>query len=66
MRIIKDLRILNAIGRKYNLQFDKKYKYCINDNNSWERCFSRFEYKDHKYKLEYMSGCFYPYLVQYQ
>ena len=68
MRIIKvvtDLRILNAIGRRYNLQFDNEYKYCINDNNSWDRWSSRFEYNGKKYKLEYYSGCFYPYIAEY-
>lgn len=63
--VITDLRILNAIGRRYNLQFDKEYKYCIEDNDSWGRCLSRFEYKGNKYKLQYISGCFYPYIVKY-
>lgn len=66
MKVITDLRTLNAIARRYNLKFDKEYKYCIDEGDSWERCFSRFEYKGKKYKLQYASGCFYPYLVQYQ
>ena len=33
--VITDLRILKGIGRRYNLQFDKDYKYCIKDNDSW-------------------------------
>ena len=64
MEIITDMRILKAIGRRNNLVFDSQYKYCVNDNHSWERCLSRFEYKGNKYKLQYLSGSFYPYLVK--
>ena len=65
IKVVTDLRILNTIGRRYNLQFDKQFKYCLHDNDSWNRCLSRFEYKGKKYKLEYYSGCFYPYLIEY-
>lgn len=64
MEIITDLRILNAIGRRYNLVFDKQYKYCIKDHDSWDRCLSRFEYNGGIYKLQYISGCFYPFIVK--
>lgn len=60
--VIRDLRILKAFERRFNLVFDRKYRYCIG-----ARCNHLplvFEYKGEKYKLEYFSGCFNPYLVK--
>lgn len=56
--VIKDYRILKKFIKKYDMQFDKKYKYCI--------CEGNFEndYNVGGYKLKYFSGCFYPYLVK--
>jgi len=65
--IIKDLRILKAIGKRYGLIFDKTFKYCLKE----VCCFPNklylkgaINYKNNKYHLEYKSGCFYPYLVR--
>lgn len=57
--IIKDGRKLNAICKKNNLQYDKKYKYIIKDNNE-----IYIYHKKEKYKLVYFDGCFKPYLCK--
>lgn len=59
-KIITDLRILKGIARRYNLIFDNRYKYITSE---YKKTF--FTYKGHSYKLQYFSGCFYPYIVQY-
>jgi len=57
--MITDARILNAICIRYNMKFDKKYKYITEDNNiSW------FDYKGSLYKLKYFDGCFHPYVIK--
>jgi len=57
--IIKDLRTLNAIARRYNLQFDNLFKYNIGND-----FYGTIEYKNRKFKLKYFDGCFYPYLIE--
>lgn len=57
--IIKDLRTLKAIAKRYNLQFDKVYKYNIGKD-----FYKTIEYKNRKFKLKYFTGCFYPYLIE--
>lgn len=61
MEIIKDLRILKAIGKKYGIEFDKDYKYIISDiyNVPYE-----MEYKGEKYQYKFFSGCFCPYIIK--
>lgn len=59
--MIKDLRIINAICKKYNMLVDKTYKYITNDNN--HDCETLY-YKNKKYRLKYISGCFYPYIKE--
>lgn len=60
MCVVRDLRILNAIGKRYNLKFDKKFKYCVEDNNH----FGGLYYKNKQYRLVYFPGCFYPFLAK--
>lgn len=65
--IIKDLRILNAIGKKEGLIFDKTFKYYIGDsylNFFGEYLKSYYNYKNKKYSLKYFDGCFNPYLCE--
>tara|TARA_Y100001973_G_C5176000_1_gene321962 strand:- start:207 stop:419 length:213 start_codon:yes stop_codon:yes gene_type:complete len=67
MKVIKDLRILNAIGKRYHLEFDSKFKYYTGDaykNSVGEYLPLRFEYKDKIYNLTYFDGCFNPFLTQ--
>lgn len=59
MQVITDLRTLKAIGKRFNLQFDKKFKYNIGLD-----FYGTIEYKGRKFKLKYFDGCFYPYLIE--
>lgn len=60
MEIIKDYRILKAISNRYNLKFDKDYKYIINGPYGVPDVIT---YKGKEYKVTYFSGCFNPFLV---
>ena len=60
--VLNDKRVINAICRKYNMKRDETYCYIVDDNNI-STCI-KLGYKDREYKLEYFSGCFYPYLVE--
>jgi hypothetical protein len=69
--IIKKKKILNAVAKKYSLQFDKKHGYYTGNTytNGKGECLSRFE--DHidigdryVYQLKYFDGCFNPFLVR--
>ena len=57
--IIKDLRTLKAIAKRFNLQFDKVFKYNIGKD-----FYGIIKYKNKKYKLKYFDWCFYPYLIE--
>ena len=66
MQVIKDLRIIKAIAKKYNLDFCRKYKYYVGDackNNKGKSLPYTFEHKEKTYKLKYFDGCFNPFLV---
>jgi len=69
MKVIKDLRILNAIGKRYHLEFDTQFKYYTGDaykNGLNQYLPLRFEYKNQVYKLTYFDGCFNPFLTLYK
>jgi hypothetical protein len=59
-KLIKDLRKIKPIANKYNMVFDKKFKYCINEGESQYI----IKYKEKEFILKYFSGCFYPYLIE--
>lgn len=59
MKVVKDLRILNAICRRYGIEFDKNYKYIWSDYDT-----NIIEYKGKKYKQKFFDGCFCQYLVE--
>lgn len=59
MNILKDLRIIKAICKKYNMEYDKQYKYITKDYNN-----NILLYKNDVYKLQYFDGCFYPYIIK--
>ena len=62
MKPIKDLRKLNAISKKFNLKFDREYKYILNDYSlKTER-----QLKEQGYIIKFVSGCFYPFLFEHQ
>ena len=60
MEIIKDLRTLNALTKKYQLNFDKKYKYCLN----CDELTKKFYINKKEYQLKFFDGCFYPYIIK--
>jgi len=67
MKTITDLRILKAIGKRYNLDFCSIYKYYIGDvyeDNKGVSLPNKFNYKNKVYELKYFSGCFNPYLIE--
>ena len=61
MNIIKDLRVLNSITKKYGLIFDKQFKYIIKENLTLKQSRELF---NKGYDIKYLSGCFYPYLIK--
>ena len=66
METITDLRTLDAIAKKYNLDFCRKYKYYIGHpykNRKGESLPYNFEHKGKTYKLKYFDGCFNPFLI---
>jgi len=66
-KVIKDLRVLKAIGFKYGLDFDKKFKYYTGNAYKTKKDLSTdniFIYKNKSYELKYFSGCFNPYLIE--
>lgn len=66
-KIIKDLRILKAIGFKEGLIFDRKFKYYVGNtylNFFGEYLKSYYIYKNKKYTLKFYDGCFNPFLVE--
>ena len=66
-KVIEDLRVLNPISKKFNLDFCKQYKYYNGDSNSNNKgeCLPlKFKHKDKIYKLKYFDGCFNPFLIE--
>lgn len=54
MEKIKNIKTLKTFEKRYNMEFDKQYKYCIKEGNFRA---------ENGYKLKYFDGCFYPYLI---
>ena len=61
MKIVKDLRVLNAICKRYNIIIDKDYKYIT--SNPYKTPYI-MEYKGKQYKAKYFDGCFSPFIVE--
>ena len=60
VEIITDLRIIKAICNKYSFKYDKVYKYITEHNNF----IGTIKHKNENYKLQYVDGCFYPYIAK--
>lgn len=66
---VKDLRVLNAIAKKYALEFDRIFKYYIGNpykNANGDHLPHYFIYKDSVYSLKYFDGCFNPFLIEHK
>jgi hypothetical protein len=62
---VTNLQTLSAIGRKFALSFDKKYKYYNGNayvNSNGDQLPNYMPYKGRVFCLWYVSGCFSPYL----
>ena len=74
MTIIKDRRIANAIlnkiDKEYNLKnnnyidYNFKYVCSIKNNNELDATFLKTEYKGKKYKVDFVGGCFFPFICE--
>ena len=74
MEIVRDLRIGNAILRKMskennfdieNVYINNYFKYIHTiDVHKPDADFCQTEYKGNKYRVEYISGCFYPFITK--
>ena len=58
--IIKDGRTLKALARKFNFEYDRKFKYITNDDN----IYYNQDFKNQGYFIKYFSGCFYPFICK--
>lgn len=72
MKIIKDLRTLKALEKRYKyLKIDKKYKYITSDITELENEILKKHndfiliLNDKIYTYKFISGCFNPYIVEY-
>lgn len=61
LEVIKDGRTLNAISKKYGLEFDPKFKYCISKDTSSIPT-RNLVVGGKSYGLYYFDGCFYPFV----
>lgn len=59
-KIEKDGRTLNAIAKKYKINFDPVYKYLL---NSCKLNKNIIDFNSKRYYITYFDGCFYPFLV---
>jgi len=69
--VCKEKKILNAVAKKYSLEFDKKHGYYTGDayTNGKGEYLSTFEDNivigdGNVYQLKYFDGCFNPFLVR--
>lgn len=58
--IVRDGRTLKAMSNRGHFEYpvDVGHPYVDELNNP-----RRFTYKDNEYKIEYMDGCFYPFVL---
>ena len=61
MKIIKDLRILNRLGKKYSFIVDREYKYVLKEYATIKQ---EREMRIEGFSILYTSGCFYPYVCE--
>lgn len=57
LRTITDGRTLRHLSKKYQFEYDKKFKYITSDRG-------RFNHNGRSYTFKYFDGCFYPFLIE--
>lgn len=62
MKVIKDLRIIKAISKRYDFDYNRTYKYII--KSDFKYTISSFRYNNKDYKVKYLSGAIFPYIVE--
>ena len=60
MKIIKDLRILKRLSKKYNFVVDREFKYITKEDTTLKQF---RELKTEGFDIKYLSGCFYPFVI---
>ena len=60
MKIIKDLRKLNSLAKRFNFKIDKEFKYLLSEDSLK---LTR-DLKKEGYLIRYISGCFYPFIFK--
>lgn len=61
MEIVKNLNTLKALQKKYKVEFDKDFKYITKTKNLEGK---NLYINNKEYKVKYVDGCFYPYLIK--
>lgn len=64
MKAVKDGRVLKAMAKQEGFKYpiDKPFHY-VDELDNFSLRTKGFNYKGKQYKIEYISGCFYPYVV---
>jgi hypothetical protein len=62
--IVKNLKIIAKIEKKFQCKFDREHFYCTDSGTIEDNLSSSRELKDMGYQLKYLSGCFYPFLME--
>ena len=62
MKVIKDLRTIKAISKRYDFDYNRKHKYII--KSAFKYTVASFKYKNKDYKIKYLNGAIFPYIVE--
>lgn len=64
-KVITDNRILKAMAKKEGFSFpiDKGHSY-VDEGDNFALRWKGFSYKGKHYKIEYLSGCFFPFVIE--
>lgn len=64
MVIVKDLRILKPLSKKFDFEYDPKHRYVTKSDSIEENFRTKKELQKAGYDLKYFDGCFYPFIVR--
>lgn len=64
MIVITNRSTLKKLGKMFGFKFDRVHGYII-DSGNLESCMQAHKKMlDYGYDLKYISGCFYPYIIE--